>query len=103
MKPTLEQQARDILERCGWEDAQRCTAGDVVEVANLLRDVAMLKAETILLAVVTKQRDELRAVVQEMGDGDNPGLWGELVKQRDEALAEVERLRRGLGQLREHT
>lgn len=33
---TLEQQARDLLERAGVEDAQSFTAGDLVEIANLL-------------------------------------------------------------------
>lgn len=40
---TLEQQARDILEGCGWDDAQSCTAGDVIEVANLLADLRRYK------------------------------------------------------------
>lgn len=53
MADTLEQQARDILERCGWDDAQQCTAGDVVELANLLADVERLKAEV----------EQLRAVI----------------------------------------
>jgi hypothetical protein len=33
---SAEQQARDLLERCGVEDAQSFTAGDVVELANLI-------------------------------------------------------------------
>lgn len=33
---SLEQQARDMLERMGIEDAQSFTAGDVVELANLI-------------------------------------------------------------------
>lgn len=33
---SVEQQARDLLERMGFEDAQGLTAGDVVELANLL-------------------------------------------------------------------
>ena len=33
---TLEQKARDILERMDIEDAQSMTAGDVLELANLL-------------------------------------------------------------------
>ncbi len=41
---TLEQQARDILERCGWEEAQQCTAGDITELANLLAEVATLRS-----------------------------------------------------------
>jgi len=33
---SYEQKARDMLERCGWNDAQKCTATDVVEIANLI-------------------------------------------------------------------
>lgn len=35
-EPTAEQQARDMLEQCGVEDAQSFTAGDVVALANLI-------------------------------------------------------------------
>lgn len=35
---TLEQQARDLLERTGVPDAQTYTAGDLVELANVIRD-----------------------------------------------------------------
>lgn len=35
---TAEQQARDLLERYGVEDAQSMSTGDVVELANLIAD-----------------------------------------------------------------
>jgi hypothetical protein len=35
---TYEQQARDLLERLGVDDAQSFTAGDLVELANLIRE-----------------------------------------------------------------
>jgi hypothetical protein len=35
---TAEQEARDLMEKCGWEDAQSCSAGEVVFLANRLRD-----------------------------------------------------------------
>jgi hypothetical protein len=35
---TAEQQARDLLEQYGLEGAQSMTAGDVVELANLISD-----------------------------------------------------------------
>lgn len=35
---SAEQQARDMLERAGVEDAQSMTAGDLVEIANLIDD-----------------------------------------------------------------
>lgn len=36
---TAEQWARDLMELCGWEDAQRRTSGDVVWIANLLSEL----------------------------------------------------------------
>lgn len=38
MNETPEQQARDMLERLGHPRAQELTAGDVVELANLIAD-----------------------------------------------------------------
>jgi hypothetical protein len=36
---SAEQEARDLLEQCGVEDAQSFSAGDVVALANLIADV----------------------------------------------------------------
>lgn len=36
MSKSAEQEARDMLERMGVEDAQLFTAGDLVELANLI-------------------------------------------------------------------
>ncbi len=36
MTKTAEQQARDLLERMGVEDAQQFSSGDLVELANLI-------------------------------------------------------------------
>ena len=41
---TLEQQARDMLERAGVESAQSMTSGDLVEVANMMNEVYELRA-----------------------------------------------------------
>ena len=38
MEKSAEQQARDLLEQCGVEDAQSFTAGDVVALANFIAD-----------------------------------------------------------------
>lgn len=35
---TAEQEARDILERMGMEGAQSFSAGDVIELANLIAE-----------------------------------------------------------------
>lgn len=40
---TPEQQVRDILERMGYKDAQSLTAGDVVELANIIAENTQLK------------------------------------------------------------
>ena len=39
---SAEQQARDLLERCGVDDAQSFTAGDVIELANLIAENSQL-------------------------------------------------------------
>ena len=62
----------------------------------IIAAIERLKEETQLLALVTRERDELRAVVAEIDEGDNPELWGELVKQRDESLAEIKRLKQAM-------
>lgn len=43
MRESLEQQARDMLERLGHPKAQEKSAGEVVEIANLLNDRAKLR------------------------------------------------------------
>jgi hypothetical protein len=40
---TIEDDARDLLDRIGVEDAQRFTAGDLVELANIIADVRALR------------------------------------------------------------
>ena len=44
---TLEQQARDLLERAGIENAQSFTAGDLVEIANLLGRIEVQSAPAV--------------------------------------------------------
>ncbi len=40
---TAEQQARDMLDRLGVPDAQTYSSGDLVELANLIAEVDMLR------------------------------------------------------------
>jgi hypothetical protein len=40
---SAEQEARDMLERMGVEDAESFTAGDLVELANLLAAVGEIR------------------------------------------------------------
>jgi hypothetical protein len=40
---SAEQQARDLLERLDVEDAQSFSAGDVVELANLIADLQLAR------------------------------------------------------------
>ncbi len=42
---TVEQQARDMLERIGVENAQNFSAGDLVELANLIHENKVLRYE----------------------------------------------------------
>jgi hypothetical protein len=61
---TLEQQARDLLERIGVEDAQSFTAGDLVELANIIGQAA--RAAPAQPAKTAKQRyDELEVAAEE--------------------------------------
>ena len=52
---TPEQEARNILERMGIENAQSFTAGDVVEIANLIAEIENLKVT--LREIVTLAND----------------------------------------------
>lgn len=45
---TPEQQARDMLERMGVENAQSFTAGDVVELANMISELGQAKRKILL-------------------------------------------------------
>lgn len=56
---TCEQRARDMLERMGWERAQTLTAGDVVELANMLAERTRLRMDV----------DRLQAVVDKLPNG----------------------------------
>jgi hypothetical protein len=42
---TPEQWARDLMEQCGWDDAQSTSSGDVVFLANRLAELWKLRAE----------------------------------------------------------
>ena len=55
---SLEQRARDLLERMDIEGAQQMTAGDVVELAQLFNKVAQLERE---LAAAQAKVDALQA------------------------------------------
>jgi Mg2+/Co2+ transporter CorC len=44
MSKTAEQEARDLLERLNIENAQSFSAGDLVELANLIAEVERLRA-----------------------------------------------------------
>lgn len=71
---TPEQEARDMLERIGVEGAQQFSAGDVVELANLIADrrgvgVHAPKLEYEVLHVLpTDSAANMRDVLNRMGD-----------------------------------
>jgi hypothetical protein len=58
MKNSPEQKARDLLERMGYENAQSLTAGDVIELANLIESHDEMAA--MLVAVVDAVSPALR-------------------------------------------
>ena len=64
MNDTAEQQAREILDRLSIDDALSMTAGDVVEIANLIRDRDRLARDVLVLtkALVQIQRISTAAV-----------------------------------------
>lgn len=47
MAISAEQQARDMLERLGHPNAQSMTAGDLVELANLINECQRLRLEVV--------------------------------------------------------
>lgn len=74
---SYEQQARDPMEKCGWNDAQARSAGEVVVVANRLRDLDRAHAE---IATLRDERDalleaakELYRCTEEVHDSGPPG------------------------------
>jgi hypothetical protein len=46
---SAEQQARDLLEQYGVKDAQSMTAGDLVELANLINDANAYRVQRMPL------------------------------------------------------
>ena len=81
---TPEQKARDMMERAGWDDAQSCTAGDVVEIANVIDALdAAEKREAKLQAEV----DRLKAIIaqQEAACQQQVSLYADqIVKEQAE-------------------
>lgn len=75
---TAEQQARDLLEQCGVEDAQSFSAGDVVALANLISELSGLRA------AVQRVRD----VVSK--DAFRESDWGTSSVAVDEILAALD-------------
>ena len=67
MKNSLEQQARDILERAGDEHVQQRTAGDGVEIANLLAEIkrSAVVANQQLMAEIERLREALLSVAEQ--------------------------------------
>lgn len=54
---TPEQEARDLLEQMGIEDAQSWSAGELVFLANRLHELSICKGQ---LAAAIRERDELK-------------------------------------------
>ena len=103
---SLEQQARDLLERAGVEKAQEMTAGDLVEIANLLSSktipvqsrttdqaVFVMSMKAMGLQGQLREERERSAVWRKLANGyddirnwlracpDNPEGWQEFYKE----------------------
>lgn len=57
---SAEQQARDLLEQCGVEDAQSFTAGDVVALANFIADAEDCRRKLAAIRECVGCREGLR-------------------------------------------
>src|SRR4051794_24691955 len=66
---SLEQIARNLLEECGVEDAQRFTAGDVVALANFVGLIPKLIAEVERLRTDLEGHNE--ALIEAWNSGFN--------------------------------
>jgi len=55
-RKSAEQQARDLLEQYGLEDAQSMAAGDLVELANLIADANSYRG--MQTAHISRQRTD---------------------------------------------
>ena len=63
---TAEQQARDLLERMGIEDAQSFSSGDLVELANLIVQNSQWKF--IVKQIIGGEAKYLREVAKALYD-----------------------------------
>lgn len=84
MTTSLEQKARDILERMGIEGAQNFTAGDLVELANAMNHPPMHH-----FALTSKQLNKLADVLTNATD-EGPGADGWKSKELEELRDLVE-------------
>jgi hypothetical protein len=58
---THEQNARDILDRMGIENAQSFSSGEIIELANKLREIERLRARVSYLEKCLEGRRKLIA------------------------------------------
>jgi hypothetical protein len=89
---TAEQEARDMLERCGWEEAQDASASDVVEVANLMSE---RHAHQQAMQGLQGQIDQLAKFIMANVPGEpsqSQGAVETAIRIIDRLQAEVERL-----------
>jgi uncharacterized Zn finger protein (UPF0148 family) len=55
---SAEQQARDLLEQCGVEDAQSFTAGDVVALANFIAETSRCRRQLAAIRALSDTSTE---------------------------------------------
>ena len=87
--PSIEQQARDLLERSGIDYAQNMTTGDLVEIANLISSKAAPSTDNAQRdEAVLEGMAEAAKICEELRSGDIGRSSGD-VSQGD--CAEIER------------
>ena len=74
---TLEQQARDILERMEIENAQSFSSGELVEIANLLNRVSILESAL---------KDDIKALKECDESSWSPAAVSQIVREQTEKI-----------------
>lgn len=93
---SLEQQSREILVRMGIEGAESMTSGEVVEISNLLNEVAKLRNQRDLAVEAIENifhyiddKNEMRLLDEHVSDDDEANSAVEYNEQLDGAVAQL--------------
>lgn len=81
---SAEQKARDMLQRLGVADAQSFTAGDLVELANLIHDEAWFRSAITKLSGVWQVKADAAVDVHDPSRSE-----GEILAKKDFMAGEM--------------